>query len=31
MPDLEELGAMFEEAIAELREAALSAEASPRA
>jgi WS/DGAT/MGAT family acyltransferase len=32
MPDLEELGAMFEESIAELREAAaLSAEASPRA
>ncbi|HEX4625075.1 MAG TPA: wax ester/triacylglycerol synthase family O-acyltransferase [Solirubrobacteraceae bacterium] len=30
MPDLEELAAMFEEAIAELREAALSAEASPR-
>jgi hypothetical protein len=32
MPDLEELGAMFEESVAELREAAaLSAEASPRA
>jgi hypothetical protein len=28
VPDLEELGALFEEAIAEVREAALSAEAS---
>jgi hypothetical protein len=31
MPDLEDLGALFEDAIDELRDAALSAEASLRA
>ena len=31
MPDLEDLGTLFEEAIDELRDAAFSAEASPRA